>query len=786
MNTDSQKEGAGSPHKCCQIESEQRSVKTNSRSGTLEASSTGNEMIEHELIIDGASCASCVSKIEKALLSVSGVHSAEMNFAQRTVQVKTNVDVSKLIQAVEKAGYNAKVSTSESEEEALDEKEQADWQYYKKLMRDMTLALVLGVPLMIYSLIVGEMTVNTDTERLVWLIVGLLTLGVMVFAGKHFYIGAWNSLKNHSANMDTLIALGTGTAWLYSMVVVFAPEIVPLMARHVYFEATAMIIGLINLGLALEVKARGKTSEAIKRLIGLQAKTARVIRDDKDIDIPIEDVLLNDLIRVRPGEKISVDGDVVEGHTSVDESMLTGEPMPVEKTEGGQVVAGTINKSGSIVFKATRIGKDTALAQIINMVKRAQNSKPPIGRLADVISAYFVPVVMIVAVMSAMVWLNFGPSPAIAYAIVSATTVLIIACPCALGLATPMSVMVGVGKAAEAGVLIRNGEALQTASKITTMVLDKTGTITQGAPKVTDIIVAGSQTEDEILLLVASLEAGSEHPLAMAIVESAAEKGISPKKVTDFASLSGMGVQAKLQNKRLLFGNEKLMKQQGIAIDQFLDKAQQLAAEAKTPMYFAVDAELVAVIAVADPIKSDSIEAIKRLQNNGIRVVMLTGDNRMTAKAVASMVGITDFVAEVMPEDKAKKVAEYQANGEIVGMTGDGINDAPALALANVGFAIGTGTDVAIESADITLMRGSLHGLADAIAVSKATLTNIKQNLFGAFIYNVAGVPFAAGVLYPFFGLLLSPVIAGAAMAFSSLTVVTNANRLRFFKAKEH
>ena len=786
MITDSKKEGSGSLHKCCQTKSEQLKANAANSPDTVEVSPSGNEMTEHELIIDGASCASCVSKIEKALLSVSGVNSAEMNFAQRTVLVKTNVDVSQLIKAVEQAGYNAKVSTSESEEEALDEKEQADWQYYKKLMREMTIALALGVPLMIYSLVVGEMTVNTFTERMVWLTVGLLTLGVMVFAGKHFYIGAWNSFKNHSANMDTLIALGTGTAWLYSMVVVFAPEIVPLMARHVYFEATAMIIGLINLGLALEVKARGKTSEAIKRLIGLQAKTARVIRDDKDIDIPIEDVLLNDLIRVRPGERISVDGDVVEGHTSIDESMLTGEPMPVEKSAGGQVVAGTINKSGSIVFKATRIGKDTALAQIINMVKRAQNSKPPIGRLADVISAYFVPVVMIIAVLSALVWLNFGPSPAIAYAIVSATTVLIIACPCALGLATPMSVMVGVGKAAEAGVLIRNGEALQTASKITTMVLDKTGTITEGAPKVTDIIVAGSQTEDEILLLVASLEAGSEHPLAMAIVESAADKGISPKKVTDFASLSGMGVQATFQNKRLLFGNEKLMKQQGIAIDKFLDKAQQLAAEAKTPMYFAVDAELAAVIAVADPIKSDSIEAIKRLQNNGIRVVMLTGDNRMTAKAVANMVGITDFVAEVMPEDKAKKVAEYQANGEIVGMTGDGINDAPALAHANVGFAIGTGTDVAIESADITLMRGSLHGLADAIAVSKATLTNIKQNLFGAFIYNVAGVPFAAGVLYPFFGLLLSPVIAGAAMAFSSLTVVTNANRLRLFKAKEH
>jgi Cu+-exporting ATPase len=786
MITDSKKEGSGSPHKCCQTKSEQPKAKATGSPDTVEVSPSGNEMTEHELIIDGASCASCVSKIEKALISVSGVNSAEMNFAQRTVLVKTNVDVSQLIKAVEQAGYNAKVSTSESEEEALDEKEQADWQYYKKLMRDMTLALVLGVPLMIYSLVVGEMTVNSDTERLVWLIIGLLTLGVMVFAGKHFYIGAWNSFKNHSANMDTLIALGTGTAWLYSMVVVFAPEVVPLMARHVYFEATAMIIGLINLGLALEVKARGKTSEAIKRLIGLQPKTARVIRDDKDIDIPIADVLLNDLIRVRPGERISVDGDVVEGHTTIDESMLTGEPMPVKKVEGDKVVAGTINKSGSIVFKATRVGKDTALAQIINMVKRAQNSKPPIGRLADVISAYFVPVVMIIAVLSALVWLNFGPSPAIAYAMVSATTVLIIACPCALGLATPMSVMDGVGKAAEAGVLIRNGEALQTASKITTMILDKTGTITQGAPKVTDIIVAGSQTEEDILQLVASLEAGSEHPLAMAIVESAADKGISPKKVTDFVSISGKGVEAKLQNKRLLFGNEKLMKEQGIAIDKFVDKAQQLAAQAKTPMYFAVDAELAAVIAVADPIKSDSIEAIKRLQKNGIRVVMLTGDNRMTAHAVASMVGITDFVAEVMPEDKAKKVAEYQAKGEIVGMTGDGINDAPALAHANVGFAIGTGTDVAIESADITLMRGSLHGLADAIAVSKATLTNIKQNLFGAFIYNVAGVPFAAGVLYPFFGLLLSPVIAGAAMAFSSLTVVTNANRLRFFKAKEH
>ena len=745
-----------------------------------------SEAGEIQLNIQGASCASCVTKIETALKQVAGVTGAEMNFAQRTVLINGNASPSELVGAVEEAGYNATLANADSDEAAIEEKEQADWAYYKKLMRHMVIALSLGVPLMIYGLVTGEMSVNTTTERIVWLIIGLMTLGVMVFSGRHFYVGAWNSFKNHSANMDTLIALGTGTAWLYSMTVVFFPGYVPEMARHVYFEATAMIIGLINLGLALEIKARGKTSEAIKRLIGLQAKTARVIRDGDDIDIPIEDVLLNDLIRVRPGERISVDGVVVEGQTSIDESMLTGEPMPIEKRKDDEVVAGTINKSGSIVFRAERVGKDTALAQIINMVKRAQNSKPPIGRLADVISAYFVPVVMIIAVMSALAWLNFGPAPEVAFAIVSATTVLIIACPCALGLATPMSVMVGVGKAAEAGVLIRNGEALQSASKITTMVLDKTGTITEGAPKVTDVVIASAHNQDDVLSLAASLESGSEHPLAMAIVESAKEQGVPIHSVTDFESIAGKGVAATLNSQRLLFGNEKLMKEKSIELHHYVDKAQRLAAEAKTPMYFAIDSKLVAVIAVADPIKSDSIDAINRLQHNGIRVVMLTGDNRMTAKAVARKAGIVDYVAEVMPEDKANKVLELQREGEIVGMTGDGINDAPALAHANVGFAIGTGTDVAIESADITLMRGSLHGLADAIAVSKATLRNIKQNLFGAFIYNVAGIPFAAGVFYPFLGLLLSPIIAGAAMAFSSLTVVTNANRLRLFKAKEH
>ncbi|NQZ05176.1 heavy metal translocating P-type ATPase [Idiomarina sp.] len=739
-----------------------------------------------ELIIEGAGCASCVGKIENALKSVSGVENAEMNFAQRTVSVTGTANPSALVKAVERAGYSAKVATSESDGDALAEKEQADWAYYKRLMREMTVALSLGVPLMIYSLFVGEMTVTTATERVTWLVVGILTLGVLYFSGKHFFVGAWQSLKNHSANMDTLIALGTGTAWLYSMVVVLVPHLVPEMARHVYFEATAMIIGLINLGLALELKARGRTSEAIKRLIGLQAKTARVIRDDKQLDIAIEDVLEEDVVRVRPGEKIPVDGKVIEGSTTVDESMLTGEPMPVEKSVGDDVVAGTINKSGSFLFQATRVGKDTALAQIINMVKRAQNSKPPIGRLADIISAYFVPVVMIIAVISALAWLNFGPEPALAFAVVSATTVLIIACPCALGLATPMSVMVGVGKAAEAGVLIRNGEALQTASKVSAMILDKTGTITLGSPKVTDVLVASEYDEQTVLQLAATLESGSEHPLAQAIVESARERGIETTKVSNFNAIAGHGVEAEVDGKSLLFGNEKLLRERQVELGNFVEKAQGLAAEAKTPMYFAVDNELAAIIAVADPIKDDSVAAIKRLQDNGVRVVMLTGDNRATAEAVAEKVGIKEFFAEVLPEEKSKKVQELQMEGEIVGMTGDGINDAPALAIANVGFAIGTGTDVAIESADITLMRGSLHGLADAVAVSKATLSNIKQNLFGAFIYNVAGIPFAAGVLYPFFGMLLSPVIAGAAMAFSSLTVVSNANRLRFFKAKKH
>ena len=741
-----------------------------------------NQSTTQNFMIEGANCGSCVAKIEKALKNVKGAQRVEMNFADRTVQVEGSAKAGELMHAVADIGYQAKPMNSDSQQDALDEKAEANNAHYKKLMRNMVLALGLGAPLMLYGLIF-DMSVTSNAQRIGWFIVGMMTLVVMIVSGKQFYTGAWQSFKNHTANMDTLIALGTGTAWLYSMVVVIMPSLLPEVARHVYFEASAMIIGLISLGLAFEVKARGRTSEAIKRLIGLQPKTARVIRDNQEQDVAISQVIKGDLIRVRPGEKISVDGDVIEGSSTLDESMLTGEPMPVNKGEGDKVVAGSINKSGTLLFKATHIGSETTLANIINMVKRAQNSKPSIGRLADVISGIFVPTVMIISVLAGLAWLNFGPQPSIAYAVVAITTVLIIACPCALGLATPMSIMVGIGKAAQSGILIRNGEALQTTAKITTMILDKTGTITAGKPTVTDVVTFNQCDSTEVLKLAASLESSSEHPLAEAIINYAKNQNITLEKVSDFNAITGQGVIGTINEQSLLFGNQALMKSHNIDIAEAIAQAEQLANAAKTPMYFAISNQLHAIIAVADPIKEDSAEAIKRLQNKGMQVVMLTGDNQATAKAVASKVGITDFIAQVMPDDKASEVTKRQSQGEIVGMAGDGINDAPALAQADVGFAIGTGTDVAIESADITLMRGSLHGLADAIAISGATITNIKQNLFGAFIYNIAGIPIAAGLLYPFFGLLLNPVVAGAAMALSSLTVVTNANRLRYFKA---
>jgi len=539
----------------------------------------------------------------------------------------------------------------------------------------------------------------------------------------------------------------------------------------------------INFGSAMEMRARGRTSEAIRKLIGLQPRTARVVRDGREQDVPIDQVGLDETLRVRPGERIPVDGVVLEGHSSVDESMLTGEPLPVEKGPGDEVVAGTINARGTFLFRSTRIGADTVLAQIIEMVRNAQASKPAIARLVDRVAGVFVPSVMIVAVVAFLAWYNLAPDLGVSYAVVAAMTVLIIACPCALGLATPISIMVGVGRAAEMGILIRNGDALQQIGRLTTVVLDKTGTVTAGRPEVTDLVPAQGVTPEELLADAASLEAVSEHPLAAAITAAAEARGLTLAPVEGFASVTGRGVTGSVAGRRVSFGNAALMQDENVDVTPLQARAGELAALGRTPMFLAADGVLRGLIAVADPVKSDSAAAIARLHDLGLKVVMLTGDVRATAEAVAKQVGIDEVVAEVHPEDKDRVVAEYQARGEVVAMVGDGINDAPALARADVGIAIGTGTDIAIESADITLMGGSLHGVADAIALSRATVRNIKQNLFGAFIYNVIGIPIAAGALYPVTGMMLSPIVAGAAMAASSVTVVSNANRLRWFRS---
>jgi Cu+-exporting ATPase len=606
----------------------------------------------------------------------------------------------------------------------------------------------------------------------------------MIATGGHFFTGAWKAFKHHNANMDTLIALGTGTAWLYSMVVSSVPELLPEMARHVYFEASAMIIGLINLGQALELRAKGKTSEAVRRLLDLRAKTARVIRNGEEQDLPVEQVRKGDHIRVRPGEKLPVDGVIVEGSTRIDESMLTGEPMPVSKTKDDEVSAGTLNTHGSIIYEATRVGSETALAQIIKLVKKAQGSKPAIGRLADKISSVFVPTVMLVAIGAALVWYNVGPEPAVVHMMIAATTVLIIACPCALGLATPMSVMVGVGKAAEYGALIRQGEALQTAGKIDLVILDKTGTITAGHPAVTRI-KAVNGNENALLALAAGLEQHSEHPLAEAVLNRASDDDVQPETVTGFKALNGKGVLGQFKGQTVRLGNRRWLEAEGIDVATLDSAALSITEEAGTPLFLATGDKVQGVIGVADAIKPDSEAAIRRLHDAGIKVMMVTGDIDATARAIATKTGIDDYRAEVLPENKAEVVSEMRGKGYTVAMVGDGINDAPALAAADVGFAIGTGTDVAIESAAITLMRGSLHGVPDAIEISRATVTNIKQNLFGAFVYNTMGIPVAAGLLYPVWGILMSPILAGAAMSLSSVTVVSNANRLRLFKTSQ-
>ena len=731
------------------------------------------------LKIDGMHCASCQRPIEKALRETPGVTDVSVNLVNREVSVKTTVSNLTLIAAVASAGFEAVVDPIQS----MEESDRANQANFRRLIYKTALALGSGATLMVFSMNVPIISTAWNLNHVTWLLIAVITGAVMYYTGRHFFSGALMSLKTRSATMDTLIALGTGTAWLYSTIIVLFPALVPEVARHVYFEAAVIIIGMVNLGQALEQKARGRTSQAIRRLLDLQQKTARVVRDGKEIDVPISAVVKGDLVRARPGEQLAVDGIVEQGQTNIDESMLTGEPVPVAKTNGDEVSAGTLNKTGSVLYRATRVGSDTALARIIKMVRQAQNTKPPIGKLADSIAAVFVPVVMLIAMVAALLWFSIGPEPRVVYAIVTAVTVLIIACPCALGLATPMSVMVGIGKAAEAGVLIRNGEALQTASQLTTMVLDKTGTITAGKPEIIEIDAFCDQTQNALLQLAASLEAGSEHPLAQAFLDAAKLQELELLAVDAFEAITGQGIKGQIDTRHLLLGNQKLMDGSGVALGaEAAASSERMAENAWTPMFLASNGQLIAIIAVADPLKTESAEAIKRLQADGLRVVMITGDNRHTAEAVARQAGITQVHAEVLPEDKKDRIAEMQKQGERVGMVGDGINDAPALALAHVGFAIGTGTDVAIESADITLIRGSLHGVADAIDISRATMRNIRQNLFGAFIYNTVGIPIAAGLLYPLTGMLLNPIIAGTAMAFSSVTVVSNANRLRLFR----
>jgi Cu+-exporting ATPase len=741
--------------------------------------------------IQNLHCASCVGFIEDELKATPGVLNASVNVGTQEATIEylpEKTTLNQLSEAIESVGYKTQPAPSEAPEE---QQQAAHWREYRRLMNKFWFAAPIGVLVMV----IPFLGLPEATLRLIWAITAVVMLPVMFWSGSDFFVGAWAALKHRSANMNTLIALGTGAAWLYSVTAIAFPGLFPEeTAAEPFFDVVAVVIALVVLGQALELKAKGQSSEAIKALLGLQAKTARVIRDGQEIDLPVEEVLIGDVIQVRPGEKVPVDGIIIEGSSTVDESMLTGESLPVSKKPDDEVIGATLNKTGAFKFRATKVGKDTALAQIVKMVQDAQNSKAPIARLTDIISGYFVPTVMILAVLTFVAWFDFGPQPQLIFALVTAVTVLIIACPCALGLATPISLMVGVGKGAQNGILIRSGEALQTAETIKTVVLDKTGTITKGKPELTDVVLANNRqdTEDDLLRLAASVERSSEHPLAEAIVEGGKARGLTLTDPTTFDAIPGHGVIATVEGRRLTLGNLKMMRREKVALDdpsagsgQSLEtKAVQLADDGKTPMYVAVDGQAAGIIAVADTVKEDSAEAIASLRQMGIEVVMITGDNRRTAEAIARQVGVDRVLAEVLPEDKAHNVHLLQAEGKKVAMVGDGINDAPALAQADVGLAIGTGTDVAIEASDITLIKGSLKGVVTAIEVSRATMRNIKQNLFGAFIYNTLGIPVAMGVLYPFFGLLLNPLLAGAAMAFSSVTVVGNANRLRAFKPR--
>lgn len=733
-----------------------------------------------QLLLDGMTCASCVSKVQKALNSVPGVENARVNLAERSALVTGTAKPDDLVEAVVKAGYGAEIIQDEAKRrERQQEVAQANMRRFRW---QSALALALGIPVMIWGMLGDNMMLSADNHN-IWLTIGVLTLLVMIFAGGHFYRSAWQSLKNGSATMDTLVALGTGAAWLYSIVVNIWPELFPEQARHLYYEASAMIIGLINLGHALEQRARQRSSKALERLLDLTPPTARVVTDQGEVDMPLAEVKQGMILRLTTGDRVPVDGEIIEGEVWLDEAMLTGEPIPQQKSRGDAVHAGTVVQDGTVLFRAAAVGSQTTLARIIHLVRQAQSSKPQIGQLADRISAIFVPVVVAIAVISGAIWYFVGPAPQITYALVITTTVLIIACPCALGLATPMSIISGVGRAAEFGVLVRDADALQQASELDTIVFDKTGTLTEGMPQVTDIHVFNDFDESQALQFAASLESGSNHPLARAIVNRA--KSLDMIANQQFRTIAGLGVTAVVDGKTVLLGNQKLLAENQVDTREIDETLHQQASLGVTPVLLAVDGKIAALLSIRDPLREDSISALARLHKQGFRLVMLTGDNPVTAKAIAKEAGIDEVIAGVMPDGKSAAIEALQSKGHKVAMVGDGINDAPALARADVGIAMGGGSDIAIETASITLMRQSLHGVADAVSISKGTLRNMKQNLFGAFVYNSLGIPIAAGILYPLTGTLLNPVVAGAAMALSSITVVSNANRLLRFKPEK-
>ena len=762
------------------------------------------------LPIEGMTCASCVNVLQKGLTKLPGVHESRVNLATEMATVTFDpalVSRDDLVgqvrrlgydvageRAAERAGAPAGGADAESAHEARTRRELA------AVRRKMLFAIAVASVIMVGMArdMLGWTFVPAQLAS-PWLQL-LLATPVQFWAGAQFYRAAWGAARNFSANMSTLIAVGTSAAYGFSVFAIVDHRLdlglLPMSGGHagpeLYFDTSAMVIGLILLGRYLETRAKGQTTAAIKRLMGMQAKTARVVRDGAERDVPIEQVVVGDVVVVRPGEKVPVDGLVTEGRSALDESMITGEPIPVAKGPGDEVIGATLNKTGSFRFQATRVGRDTALAQIVRLIQEAQGSKAPIQRLVDQVSAYFVPAVIVVAIVTGIVWLLVGPEPRLSYGLVTFVTVLIIACPCAMGLATPTAIMVGTGKGAEAGVLIRSAEALETAHKIDTIVLDKTGTITAGRPKVTDVVVlsgvsdaggaAGAGAADRVLWLAASAERGSEHPLGEAIVEHARERGLELAAATDFQAIPGHGVESTVDGVRVVLGNLKLMRDRGWVVPGLEARLDALSDAGKTPMLVAADGELIGVIAVADTVKEGSAAAVRDLRRLGVDVWMITGDNARTARAIAAEVGVDNVLADVLPEGKSAKVKELQASGRVVAMVGDGINDAPALAQADVGMAIGTGTDVAMESADVTLMRGDLDGIVQAVRLSRATMRTIRQNLFWAFAYNVALIPVAMGILYPFFGLLLNPIMAAGAMAFSSVSVVGNALRLRSFQ----